>query len=133
MFLMDTTVKKMTSEFNRILEDEVSAYRIVDKQVIPITNESELTTITEAKRSPYKSVNVHIGKALDLYADRKNPDYKNSIKELTSAVESICCIITGMTGAQATLGTALKKLEDKWSAHSRSNEKCFFFFIRICF
>lgn len=107
------TVKKMTEVFNKILEDEVSAYRIVDKQVVPITNESELSTITEAKNSKYQPVSIHISKALDLYADRKNPDYENSIKESISAVESMCCIITGMSGAGATLGKAIKKLKDK--------------------
>ena len=47
-----------------------------------------------------------------LYADRDNPDYENSIKESISAVEAMCCIITGMSGASATLGAALKKLEE---------------------
>lgn len=103
---------KMTKEFNRILEDEVSAYRIIDKQVVPVTNESELSTICEAKQTPYQSVNTHISKALDLFADRRNPDYENSIKESISAVEAMCCIITGMSGAGATLGTAIKKLKD---------------------
>ena len=49
---------------------------------------------------------------MQFYSDRENPDYENSIKEAISAVESVCCIITGMSGAQATLGNALKHLED---------------------
>ncbi len=108
----ETTSKKMEKEFNRILEDEVSAYRIIDNLVVPVTNESELATIEEAMNLPYDSVQIHISKALSLYADRKNPDYENSIKESISAVEAMCCIITGMTGAQATLGAAIKKLKD---------------------
>lgn len=108
----ETTVQKMTKEFNRILEDEVSAYRIVEKQVVPVTNESELATIEEAMAQPYDSVQKHISKALSLFADRKDPDYENSIKESISAVEAMCCIITGLTGGQATLGAALKKLKD---------------------
>ncbi len=103
----------MQKEFNHILEDEVSAYRIVDKKVVPITNEMELETIKSAKETEYDAVNNHISKALSLYADRKNPDYENSIKESISAVESICCIITGQTGATATLGKTIKKLKDK--------------------
>ena len=51
-------------------------------------------------------------KALQFYSDRENPDYENSIKESISAVEAMCCIITGMTGASATLGAALRKLEE---------------------
>lgn len=108
----EATSKKMAQEFNRILEDEVSAYRIVERQVVPVTNESELATIEEAMAQPYDSVQKHISKALSLFADRKNPDYENSIKESISAVEAMCCIITGLTGGQATLGAALKKLKD---------------------
>lgn len=108
----EPTSKKMAQEFSRILEDEVSAYRIVEKQVVPVTNESELATIEEAIAQPYDSVQKHISKALSLFADRKNPDYENSIKESISAVEAMCCIITGLTGGQATLGAALKKLKD---------------------
>lgn len=104
---------RMSKEFNRILENEVSAYRILDGLVVPVTNESELATIREAKRTPYDSINIHIAKALALYADRQNPDYENSIKESICAVEALCCIITGLTGANATLGKALKKLEEK--------------------
>ena len=107
------TADLMQKEFNHILEDEVSAYRIVDKMVVPITNEMELKTIKSAKETAYDAVNSHISKALSLYADRKNPDYENSIKESISAVESICCIITGQTGATATLGKTIKKLKDK--------------------
>lgn len=106
------TAEKMVPLFNRILEEEVSGYRILDRQVVPITNPAELSTIQEAYSTKYDSVNTHIAKALTLYADRKTPDYENSIKESISAVESMCCIITGMTGAQATLGKALKKLKE---------------------
>ena len=106
------TAEKMVPLFNRILEEEVSGYRILDRQVVPITNQAELSTIQGAYSTKYDSVNTHIAKALTLYADRKTPDYENSIKESISAVESMCCIITGMTGAQATLGKALKKLKE---------------------
>lgn len=108
----EKTAQLMRDEFNRILADEVAAYRIVDKLVVPITNESELTTIADAKATKYEPINTHISKALELYADRRNPDYENSIKESISAVESLCCIITGQTGGNATLGKTIKKLKD---------------------
>lgn len=106
------TKEKMTKVFNRILEDEAVPYRILDGLVIPVTSKSELSTIEEAVNVEYDSVRTHISKALNLYADRKTPDYENSIKESISAVESMCCIITGLTGGTATLGKALKKLKD---------------------
>ncbi len=95
----------MSSLFNRILEEEVSGYWILDKQVIPITNEAELSAIKKAHTTKYDAVNIHISKALALYSNRRLSDYEKSI----SAVGAICCIICGITGAQATLGNAIKK------------------------
>lgn len=118
-------VDKMQSEFNRILEEEVSAYRILEKKVIPITNKSELLTIEEAKNSDFDSVKIHIDKALGLFAERRNPDYENSIKESISAVESMCCIITGLTGKNATLGNTLKKLKENGVHIHQAMEKAF--------
>lgn len=106
------TVLEMTTIFNHILEDEISSYRIIDKIVVPITNNAEIETIISASETQYQSVNTHINKALTLFGDRKKPDYENVIKESISAVEAICCIITGQSGAQATLGKTIKKLRE---------------------
>jgi len=47
--------------------------------------------------------------------DRQNPDYRNSLKEAISAVESISQVISGDPGA--TLGSALKALEKQALIH----------------
>lgn len=104
--------KKTTMYINLILEQEKSGYRLVNDKFVSITNNEELEAISNAMDSQYEPVNVHIRKALLLYADRKNPDYENSIKESISAVESLCCIITGASGSQASLGKTIKKLEE---------------------
>ena len=108
----DATFDKMQAEFNAILEDEVSAYRILDGLVVPITNKSEMGSISDAMNTPFEACSIHIAKALELFANREKPDYENSIKESISAVESICSEITGIEGAQATLGKTIKKLKD---------------------
>ena len=102
----------LQSGLNRILEEEKAGYRFIDDKFIKIVDKTEIDAIKQASDTPYDSVNIHIKKALSLYSDRKNPDYENSIKESISAVEAMCCIITGMAGASATLGAALKRLED---------------------
>ncbi|MBR3299079.1 MAG: hypothetical protein IKI64_07740 [Clostridia bacterium] len=117
--------ESISTSFNKILREEVSAYRILDNTVVPITNESELATIRETKQTKYNSVNTHISKALSLYADRQRPDYENSIKESISAVEAICCIITGQSGPSATLGKAITKLKDRGVHIHPSMEKAF--------
>ena len=50
-----------------------------------------------------------------MLTDRKSPDYRNSIKESISAVESISKIISGDTKADLT--KALKLIEDKVYIH----------------
>ena len=102
-----------SQQYNELFEQEKSGYRVVNCAVEPITNRQEIEIIEVASNSLYRSVNEHLQKALELYGDRKNPDYENSIKESISAVEAMCCIITGMSGTQATLGNSLKKLEEK--------------------
>lgn len=93
---------------NKIFLEENIGYRIINNQVVDITNEEEINEIEKAMDSIFDSVNNHFEKALSFYSDRKNPDYKNSIKESISAVESMCCIICGK---KVELGKALGKLE----------------------
>jgi hypothetical protein len=99
-------------QYNNLFEEENSGYRIVNGEVTPITNKTEIDTIEKSITSPYSPVNEHIKKSLSLYSDLENPDYENSIKESISAVESICCIIKGESGSNATLGKTIKKLKD---------------------
>ena len=113
------------AQFNSILEQEKTAYRVVNCEVAPITNQEEIKVIEKAAASQFDPVNTHLKKALLLYADRKSPDYENSIKESISAVESLCCIITGLTGSKATLGTAIKKLKDSGIHIHASMERAF--------
>lgn len=104
--------KRLSSEFNRILEEEVAPYRILNGLVVPIISEGEINAISEVIESEYESVGRHMKKALELYSDRHKPDYENSVKESISAVEAMCCIITGSDGGTATLGNTLKKLKE---------------------
>jgi hypothetical protein len=95
---------------NNFLEREMSAYRIVGKQFALLTSEEEIAAIEEASSldDQYEPVTTHIQRAVQLLSDRKAPDYRNSIKEAISAVESMCGIVTGKP--KATLGDALKQL-----------------------
>lgn len=103
--------RNVTTDINIMLEQEKSGYRLLNDKFVNIISDEELQEINKIIDSPYQTVKIHINKALALYSDRKKPDYENSIKESISAVESLCCIITGATGSQATLGSTLKKLE----------------------
>ena len=106
-----------TKELNNCLEKENSAYRIINNEITPITSEQEIQSIEDALKNTnqYSGVQQHLNQALKLMSDRQNPDYRNSIKESISAVESICKIVTNED--KATLGKALKIIEDKHGLH----------------
>jgi len=100
---------------NKVLTEELCAYRLIGDKIAEITSETEISEIEEAFKSP-NPIKIHLKSALDKLADRKEPDYRNSIKESISAVETICRMITG--DLKATLGQALKIIENKITIHS---------------
>lgn len=55
-------------------------------------------------------VKTHLRRALELLSDRENPDYRNSIKEPISAVESLSKVIAEKSNASLS-----KALEEKRS------------------
>lgn len=64
------------------------------------------------------SVRIHIETALHCLSDKTNPDYRNSIKESISAVESACILIDG--NKTATITSALAKLPQIHPALSKA-------------
>lgn len=107
---------------NSILEEEKSGYRLLNNEFRLITSDEEIASLTQSTANPFEAVRTHMQKALALYSDRQHPDYENSIKESISAVEALCSIITGETGAQATLGKTIKKLTDNGITIHKSME-----------
>lgn len=108
---------KYVEVMNLVLEREKSAYRFVNGQITQITSATEISEIEEAITSDdtYKPVTIHLSAALSLLADKQNPDYRNSIKESISAVESMCKIFTN--NDKATLGDTLNILGKNGTLH----------------
>jgi len=102
---------------NSVLERDNSAYRLVGDTIVEITSTEEIESIETAMvdRLPTRGIGAHLQQAAQHLADRKNPDYRNSIKESISAVETLCRHITGEP--KATLGGAIKKLEPTIALH----------------
>ena len=98
---------------------ELSAYRFVGENITAITDETEIKAIEEtiemARETKLTGVREHLKTALSMLSDRKNPDYRNSVKESISAVESLAQIIADKS--DATLGEALKIIENKTYLH----------------
>ena len=100
--IVDNFIKLLNLTFKRL----DYAYRVVDDQIVEITDQEEIAAIEEAVRQN-SAVNTHLEEALKHLSNRPSPDYRNSIKESISAVEALCREITG----ESTLGPALKALE----------------------
>jgi len=94
---------------NDVLESENAGYRFVGDELVQTTEPQEIEEILTATTSGTRNSKEHFQQALSMLADRKKPDFRNSIKESISAVESVCKTITGKSGA--TLGDALKLIK----------------------
>ena len=112
-------VKIYYETINKILEEEFSGYRFIGYELAPITNESEIKSISEAiEQARQKSLfgtGKHFESALELLSTKPNPDYRNSIKESICAVESLVKFLTGEKGGG--LDKALSMLDSKVKFH----------------
>ncbi len=107
---------KLNQSINTVLENELSGYRFVNGQITDIIDKQEIEMLQDALNDEdFPNVKAHLQRALELLSDRKNPDYRNSIKESISAVESIAKEIAQKPKAE--LGKALKEIEKKGELH----------------
>jgi hypothetical protein len=93
--VIDDRNDKFRESCNRVLRIEMTPYQFVGGLITNLTSDQEIEQIENALRSPLETVKTHISTAHQFLADKKNPNYRNSIKESISAVESICLITTG--------------------------------------
>jgi len=107
--------QQLKKDLNRFMQDENSAYRIVDDEVVEITDEHEIEAIESALDKGINASRSHLSRALDLLSDRKHPDYRNSIKESVSAVEAACRILAGMP--KASLADGIKVIKGRGTIH----------------
>ncbi|MCZ5936323.1 hypothetical protein O5264_29290, partial [Escherichia coli] len=70
-------------------------YTIINGCITPISNDNEIESVQNAVDNGTDSSRSHFERALQLMTDREQPDYRNSIKESISAIESLCRKITG--------------------------------------
>ena len=105
---------------NLILTREMSGYRLIEGTLAPISSEAEVEAIEEAvgKADTHgiAGVRTHLVASVKLLGQKPQPDYRNSIKEAISAVESAVKYITGTTGGG--LDAALKELSKRVPVHA---------------
>jgi len=110
---------KYEGDLNLILTQELSAYRWINKELVPISNQIEIDAIKNALNettvNKYDGVREHLETALSLLSKKPEPDYRNSIKESISAVEGLTKILTGEKSGG--IDKALAVLDGKIKIH----------------
>lgn len=110
---------KFKLEINKILEEEMSGYRFIFGELTPITSPAEIESIASgielSKANQLFGTGKHLETAITLLSQKPKPDYRNSIKESISAVESLVKQLTGVEGGG--LDKAIGKLEAKVKFH----------------
>lgn len=98
---------------NVYFQREFSAYRFIEGTITEVNSEEEIVEIEKALTltDRFLPVRTHLKRSIELLSDKTNPDYRNSIKESISAVESLAKILT--KNNSTTLGQALKVIEDQ--------------------
>lgn len=114
-FLQDGVRKS----FNFVLESERSGYRFVGMELAPITNPVEVDAVEQAlivaRTQGLAGAEIHLKSALKLLALKPAPDFRNSVKESISAVESMVKLLSG-NGSGGVSG-ALEELQKKVEIH----------------
>lgn len=113
-----------TGKCNAVLEREMSGYRFIGGNLIPLSDRAQIEAIAAAREStspePFQPARAHLDTALRLFGDRQSPSYRNVIKESVSAVESVAQVVAGRPNA--TLGDALKRLDEAVGVHAALNQ-----------
>lgn len=96
------------------LNENLSGFRMIDFVFVPLTNSHEINEVEslneKTKIEKLATINSHLKSSISLLSNKNNPDYRNSIKESISMIESIARIIYPEAN---TLGKALKRLKDQ--------------------
>jgi hypothetical protein len=104
--------RDLSQQVTGILTQEQAGFRLMNGQFVEITDETEVAAIEDSllatTNDTFAPVHAHLKTALALFSDRRDPNYRNSIKESISAVEAVAQILTG--DSKADLGKALKLL-----------------------
>lgn len=112
----DRDKPQLAADLNQVLARELAGYKFIHGQLVDITDAQESQLLAEALADTrFVAVTSHLERALQLLADRKQPDYRNSIKESISAVEAMARVVA--EEPKATLAEALKVIEKNHSLH----------------
>jgi hypothetical protein len=108
--------------WNLILEKGGSGYRFVGKKLAPFTNPEEVKAIEEIGgwTGVLAPVGIQIRAAVEKLAAKPVPDFRGSMKESISAVETVCKLLANKP--DGTLSPALDSIKKKIGLDTKLHE-----------
>lgn len=119
----DSAIKQKEDSFNQMFESERSGYRLIGGKISritdPLEHEAVATCLDQLNEANMFGAKKHIETAQQLFSKRPTPDYRNSIEESISVVESIAKILgtKDVTKVGGGISPALMVLSDKVKLH----------------
>jgi hypothetical protein len=101
--------KRFMGDLEGALKRLGSPYRLIGAELVPITGQAELDEVARAMGSPFAGARKQIAQAVTLLSMKPEPDYRNTIKESVSAIESTLMEATGNSGDFKPLLDAFEK------------------------
>ena len=114
-FIASWVNERFIKTCNELFERENGGYRFIDDKITPITDKKEIDEIQHSLDEGSTPVKNHLSRALELLSDKTNPDYRNSIKESVSALESF--VKQTLDNPNGGMGQLLKELQGKSNIH----------------
>jgi hypothetical protein len=107
----------LRARLNGVLERELSGYRVIRDELVPVTSPTEIAEIASAAapKKGFEVVSQHIVSSLSLLGKKPEPDYRNSVKESISAVEAAAKLLTGEKSGG--IDKALAILDKQYKLH----------------
>src|SRR6266496_231153 len=116
---------KLIPAANAVLEQENAGYRILAGKVTDIISPQEIHEVDQTASAAPPPVRTHLDAAVRYLSIAEKRDYRNSIKESISAVESLCRLAGGVS-----LEEGLRQLKKKIKVHP-ALEQAFINFMAI--
>lgn len=115
-----TKGEKFIQSCNSILEKHMSGYRITSHTLASIVEKEQIDAVDEAINCEPDPVRTHLENALKLLSDKTKPDYRNSVKESVSALESKFKLI--LNNDKISYSKGLDQLAKKYLIHNTLKE-----------
>lgn len=105
---------EFTVQVNSVLQEERCGYRFVANVLAPIFDEIDVSVLerVSALSDVFAGARAHVKAAVGFHSNRRDPDYRQAVREAITAVEAAAKVACGSEGAdlKRALASASKSM-----------------------